>query len=270
MVLSRSLFVAGSLGLLVAGGGCLHTPLGELKLPKSLAGDGPDPTTPVAPPRADADLTPKQAATLALTMAEQLEKAGKDGDAVAYYEKARTADPAAAAKASRRLAVLYDRAGDAGKAAAEFRELLKAKPKDADLLNDVGYSHYNRGEYAEAETYLRRAVDADKAHKRAWVNLGLALGQQGRDAESLAAFEKVVTPAEAKANLAFVRATKGDRDAAIDLYKQALSADGTLTAAQLGLAAVEKGARPAAPAEPPPAAAPAFVVPPDPTPATGG
>ncbi len=249
----RPLLTLASLAILFAGTGCLHTPFGDVKLPKSLGGT-PSPGTPTPP--GEGDLTGKQAATLSMTMAEQLEKNGKDRDAIAYYEKAREADPTNS-KPARRLAVLYDRAGDSNKAMTEFRELLNARPKDADLHNDAGYSCYNRGEYTEAETYLRKAVDLDKTHKRAWVNLGMTLAQLGRPADSLAAFEKVVTPAEAKSNLAFVLATKGNRDEATNYYRQALAADGNLKAAQVGLAAVEKNLKP----EPP-----AFVVPPPPTP----
>ncbi|MBL8864350.1 MAG: tetratricopeptide repeat protein [Planctomycetia bacterium] len=223
--------------LLFAGNGCLHSKFGDFKLPKSTkAEEKPGETAAVS----ETELSGKPAATLALTMAEELEKAGKDGDAIAYYEKARAADPTANAKAARRLAVLYDRAGDPGKAMQEFRELLKTKPKDPDLLNDIGYSHYNRNEWTEAETHFRKALDYDKTHKRAWVNLGLTLAQQGRTDESLSAFEKAVSPAEAKSNLAFVLATQGKRDAATNLYREALSADSTLKSAQTALAALEK------------------------------
>lgn len=263
MTLTRSFFAAGSLGLLFAGSGCLHTPFGDIKLPKSSSL-----APPAASPTADPDLTGVQAATLSMTMAEQLEKAGKESDAIGYYEKARAADPATTVKASRRLAVLYDRSGDSSKAMTEFRELLKVRPKDADLLNDVGYSHYTRGEYGEAETHLRKAVDADKLHKRAWINLGLTLAQIGREAESLAAFEKVVTPAEAKANLAFVLVTKGNRDEATNFYRQALAADAGLKSAQVGLAALEKNQPPEPPVTPTDSVEPpAFVPPPPPAPA---
>lgn len=229
--------------LLLAGNGCLHSSFGDLKLPKSLGGVA-KPTEGTASTVSETELSGKPAATLALTMAEELEKAGKDGDAIAFYEKARAADPAANAKASRRLAVLYDRAGEPGKAMTEFRELLKAKPKDPDLLNDLGYSHYNRGEWTDAETHFRKALDCDKSHKRAWVNLGMTLAQQGRHDESLTAFEKAVSPAEAKSNLAFVLATRGQRDAATRLYREALTADSTLKSAQTALAALEKPAAP--------------------------
>ncbi|QEL14376.1 tetratricopeptide repeat protein [Limnoglobus roseus] len=278
MTLSRRLLAVGSLAVLSAGSGCLHTPFGDIKVPKSMGGTATSSSNAntITPPT-EGNLTGKQAATLSTTLAEQLEKEGKERDAITYYEKARDSDPANALKASRRLAVLYDRAGDSNKAMHEFRELLAARPKDADLHNDVGYSCYNRGEYADAETYLRKAVDLDKHHKRAWVNLGMTLAQLDRPADSLAAFEKAVTPAEAKSNLAFVLATKGNREGATNYYRQALAADSSLKMAQAGLAAVEKNQKPeppaviAAPVEAPRpnAEAPAFVVPPPPVPATG-
>lgn len=225
--------------LLCAGQGCLHSSFRDLKLPNSLSAvskPSEESTTAVS----DTELAGQPAAVLAMTMAEQLEKAGKDADAIAYYEKARSTDPSAAAKASRRLAVLYDRVGEPGKAMSEFRQLVQDHPKDADLLNDVGFSHFNRNEWTEAETYFRKAIDQDKAHKRAWVNLGMTLAYLGRTQESITAFEKVVTPAEAKSNLALVLATQGQRDAAADLYRQALAEDSTLKTAHTGLAALEK------------------------------
>ncbi|HEY3788558.1 MAG TPA: tetratricopeptide repeat protein, partial [Urbifossiella sp.] len=123
-----------------------------------------------------------------ITMADSLEKQGKDAEAVAYYQWARELDPSLNDRASRHLAVLYDRTDDQAKAMHEFQELLKKKPKDAALLNDLGYSYYNRAQWAEAETYLRKSIVADKHFKPAWVNLGLTLAQQGKQAEAIDAF----------------------------------------------------------------------------------
>src|SRR5205807_884165 len=108
-----------------------------------------------------------------------LEKDGKDVEAITYYERARELDPALHDRASRHLAVLYDKADNQAQATREYQDLLKKKPKDANLLNDMGYSCYNRGQWADAENYLRKAITVDKSHKPAWVNLGLALAQQG-------------------------------------------------------------------------------------------
>lgn len=186
------------------------------------------------------ELPGKPAALLCLTMAEALERQGKEADAILYYERARELDPDQAERAARRLAVLYDLIDQPAKAMSEFQELLKRRPHDSSLLNDIGYSYYNRGQWAEAETYLRKAVAADKANKRAWVNLGLTLAQQGRTAEALSAFEKAVSPADAQANLGFVLAVQGRRQEAIEAYRLALTLEPAHPRARAALAKLEQ------------------------------
>lgn len=229
------------LTLLVAAAatGCTHTSpkkasalLGNTESLGGPTGGGATPTTEAA----SGDLPGKQSAALCLVMAEDLEKADKDVEAVAYYEKARELDPTATERAARRLAVLYDKIDQQAKAMTEYQELLKKHPKDAGLLNDLGYSYYNRGQWAEAESHLLRAVAADKTNKRAWVNLGMAQAQLGKAVEAVASFEKAVSPAEAQANLAFVLLTRGDRDAAVTAYRRALVLEPTLPVAQAALA----------------------------------
>jgi tetratricopeptide (TPR) repeat protein len=187
------------------------------------------------------ELPGKETATLCLNMAESLEKDGKETEAIAYYERARTLDPSFGERAARRLAVLYDRHDDQSKAMTEFQALLKKRPKDPNLLNDVGYSHYNRGQWAEAEAHLRKAVAADKTNKRAWVNLGMALCQQGKYQEGLDAFGKVVSPAEAQSNLGFVLLTQGKKAEAVEAYKRAVAFEPTLKIARAALEKLEGG-----------------------------
>src|SRR5262245_37438907 len=85
----------------------------------------------------------KPTALLHITMAEDLDKKGMDVEAIAYFEKARGLDPTLEDRASRRLAVLYDKVDEQAKALHEFQEQLKKHPKDVSLLNDLGYSYYN-------------------------------------------------------------------------------------------------------------------------------
>ena len=223
--------------------GCRHTPP---KKASALLGNTEPLTLPTggghtpASESASGDLPAKHSAALCLVMAEDLEKADKDAEAVAYYERARELDPAITERAGRRLAVLYDKIDQQAKAMTEYQELLKKHPKDAGLLNDLGYSYYNRGQWAEAESHLLRAVAADKTSKRAWVNLGMAQAQLGRGVEAVASFEKAVSPAEAQANLAFVLATRGDRDGALAAYRRALALEPTLPVAQSAIARLEQ------------------------------
>jgi Tfp pilus assembly protein PilF len=188
-------------------------------------------------------LPDRESADILLKLAGDLEKNGYLGDAIAKLEMARQLDPKL--KLNHKLAVLYDLAGDERRAMTEFEAALKKAPKDADLLNDFGYCHYNRGRWAEAEAKYRAAIAAKPDHARANVNLGLALAQQGKIDEALAAFQKVNRPAEAKSNVAFVLAAQGKKDEARELYREALRMEPALITAREGMRALDK-----APAQP--------------------
>jgi Tfp pilus assembly protein PilF len=224
-------------GCLTAGGGGVPAWLA------ARTDSAPGPSGPTGPassaPAKETELAANESAALALAMAEGLEKDGKDADAAACYERARQLDPAAGDRAAHRLAILYDRNDEQAKAMAEFTSLLKKRPRDAALLCDVGYSHYNRGRWAEAEAHLRKAVAADRTSKRAWNNLGLALAMQGKEREAVAAFEKAVTPAEAQANLGFCLTVQGKRDDAKAAYRRALTLEPALHSAQAALARLD-------------------------------
>lgn len=208
---------------------------------------GPQAAAEAPPP---VELPVKEATQLCLRTAQEYEKGGDVEGAIRLYEKARGMDPKCAAAASRRLAALYDKAGDFSKSAAEYETLLKARPKDADLLNDVGYSHYSRGDWATAEQYLARAVQADPNHKRAWTNLGLAQGQQGKFDDAFQSFCRAVRPADAHCNLAFVLAAQGRTEEAKDQYRRALALDPSQRVARSVLTLMENpippGERPSA------------------------
>ncbi len=243
MVRSVVLFaaLAGSIGLV----GCKGVPTGtdatgDLK-PALLI--GPDAINSASSP---VELPNKESARLCLRTAQEYEKSGETEEAIRLFEKARAADPTTAKVASRRLAVLYDSTGDFGKAMTEYEALLKAHPKDADLLNDLGYSYYSRGDWANAESCLLKAVQFDPNHKRAWINLGLTQAQLGKWDESLQTFSKVVRPAEAHSNLAFVLAAQGKTAEAMAQYREALTLDPNLRAAQTALAHLDKPITPGA------------------------
>jgi Tfp pilus assembly protein PilF len=178
-----------------------------------------------------------------------MEKGGLYAEAAGLYEKARKEYPRYAS-VSRRLAVLYDEQGNFTRAEEEYHKALELTPKDPDLLNDLGYSWYCRGNWAEAEKYLRQALAADPKHKRAWINLGLTLGQQQRYADSLEAFAHAVSPAQAQCNLAFVFTTQGKRDEAREAYRKALELDGSLGLARAALDKLEHAGQPPPPPRP--------------------
>lgn len=219
--------------VLVGPWGCAHLP--DNLVLKSVNAPRAEP-----PAETSVELPARESARVCLRTAAEFEKNGQAEEAVRLFEKARELDPKWAQEAGRRLAVLYDTLGEFGKADAEYDRLLAAATKDADLLNDTGYSRYCRGDWPAAETLFRRAVDADAKHKRARVNLGLALAQQMKSAEALAAFAAVVRPADAHSNLGFVLAARGDRTAAAAEYGKALALDPGHKLARAALAELKK------------------------------
>jgi Flp pilus assembly protein TadD len=188
-------------------------------------------------PREPVALPPAQTAELSLAVADQMTASGHFPEAAHHLTHVRHLNPKA--DVSGRLARLYARMGKDQLALAEFDAAVKAHPRDAALWNDLGYYHYERGNWAEAERALRKALELEPEHQKAWTNLGLALGQAGKYQEALVAFEQVVRPAEARCNLAFVMNTQGKRDEARQLYQEALDLDGSLKLARTMLAKLD-------------------------------
>jgi tetratricopeptide (TPR) repeat protein len=191
------------------------------------------------------ELAPKDAAVACLAAAQDLDRGGKVTEAIYLYEKARGQDPKANAVATRRLAVLYDLAGDFDKASAEYATLIQANPKDAQLLNDLGYSHYSRGDWARAEQYLTQATALDPSLKRGWINLGLVLAATDRPDAALAAFTRAGTEAEARSNMGFALAAQGKTQEAVEQYRTALKLQPGLGVAQRGLDVLMNPPKPA-------------------------
>jgi len=183
-------------------------------------------------------LPPQEGADVCVTLGDGFAAKGYDAEAILQYERARQYKPKLAGIAGK-LGVLYDKIGDQKKAQTEFELALKEDPKNPDLLNDAGYACYNRGKWPEAEAYFRQALALKPKHERAWVNLGMALGQQDRYEEAIDAFTKSVSPAEAHANLGFVLTCQGKLEEAKAAYHQALTLEPGFTKAQGALARLE-------------------------------
>jgi Tfp pilus assembly protein PilF len=193
------------------------------------------------------ELPPAQAAEACLATARQLEKNGFEAQAILQYEKARHYN--SKAPVARRLAVLYDRQGDHQRALHEYNQALQAQPKDADLLNDIGYYYYQRQDWPRAEKHFRQALDSNPKHPRAWVNLGLTLGQQEHYEASYEAFAKAITPAEAHCNVGVLLAQHGKDDQAKMAFRKALDLEPNLKQAQAVLSRLDGPAPVATPPE---------------------
>ncbi|MFT3882499.1 MAG: tetratricopeptide repeat protein [Gemmatales bacterium] len=159
----------------------------------------------------DPDLPPDQASKLCLATAEELEKNGHYEQACGQYELALQHDARQSA-VSKKLAASYAKAGLYDKSITQYQKCVAASPKDADLINDLGYTYYEKEDFAAAEKHLRQAVALKPAMQRAHGNLGLALGRQGKWKESLEEFKKACSPGMAQANLAAMYLAAGQYD----------------------------------------------------------
>jgi Flp pilus assembly protein TadD len=213
------------LGIALAGVGCVSSP--NVRGTVSLGPEGAE--------RPVTELPNKESAYLCLVTAHEFEKTERAPEAIALYEKARALEPSKDKTICLRLAVLYDQVGAFAKADEEYAKAQTYYPKNADLLNDLGYSYYCRGNWAQAENYLNQAVALNPQHKRAWINLGLAIAQQNRYPESMRAFRHVVSEAEALCNLAFVLAAQGKKEESQQTYRRAQEIAPNLQLAQAAL-----------------------------------
>ena len=161
----------------------------------------------------DADLPPEKSAKLCLATAEELEKNGHLDQAIAQYELALKHQPGLPGT-GKKLAACYARQGQFDKAIEQYQKGLAGSPKDADLLNDIGYTYYEKEDFVTAEKYLRQAITSKPSHQRAHGNLGLALGRQCKWKESLEEFKKAGSPATAQANLAAMYLAAGKAEEA--------------------------------------------------------
>lgn len=184
------------------------------------------------------ELPQREKAKAQLATAQMLDKGNKVDEAIKLYEMARSLN-SSYTHVCRRLAVLYDRQGNFAKANEEYEKAIKLHPRDADLLNDAGYSRYCQGDWTLAEDYLRQAIEIKKDSKKAWVNLGMTLAQRERMDEALEAFTHAISEPEAHCNLAFVYKTQGKPQEAIMEYRKALLLAPNLQIAQEALAKLE-------------------------------
>ncbi|MDD9908942.1 MAG: tetratricopeptide repeat protein [Ahrensia sp.] len=108
---------------------------------------------------------------------------------------------------------IYDQLGKPKLARIEYQKALALSPNEPSVLSNIGMSHLLEGDQRAAETYLRRAMEQPKADSRVRQNLALVVGLQGRfdEAEQIAAGE--LPPAEAQANIAFLRKMLSEQNA---------------------------------------------------------
>jgi Flp pilus assembly protein TadD len=101
---------------------------------------------------------------------------------------------------------ILDQMGQPEPARALYRKALELKPEEPSILSNLGMSYLLQGDLKTAESYMRAAAEKPGADSRVRQNLALVVGLQGRfdEAERIASHE--LSPEQARANVAYLRA----------------------------------------------------------------
>ncbi|MCJ2034619.1 tetratricopeptide repeat protein [Methylobacterium sp. J-068] len=99
-----------------------------------------------------------------------------------------------------------DQLGDHARAQGFYEAALKIQPDDPVILSNLGLSYALGRQLTQAETTLRLAAAQPRADARVRQNLSLVLGLQGKFADAEAVSRRDLSPEEATANTAALRA----------------------------------------------------------------
>ena len=121
------------------------------------------------------------------------------------------------------LGAIYEKHNRIEDAEREFRALVEQRPNDASALNYLGYSLTDRGlKLAEAEQFIRRAVDIDSSNGAYRDSLGWSHYKQGRFPQAVKELESAAAlmPADATVweHLGDAYEASGDKGKAWEAY----------------------------------------------------
>jgi Flp pilus assembly protein TadD len=134
------------------------------------------------------------------------------------------------------LGVVLADTGDLPGAIGALERARKLAPKDAAILNNLGYAQLAAGNAEKAVALLQRSLVIDPAQARTRNNLGFAFARLERDAEALQAFRAAGSEADARYNLGVACVNRGDRADALTQFNAALEASPGHPAAAAALA----------------------------------
>jgi tetratricopeptide (TPR) repeat protein len=97
--------------------------------------------------------------------------------AVDYYEKALDLDDSNTTALNGLGYVLTDTGMDPLRGFRCCKKAVDLKPQNAAYLDSLGWAYYKNGEFLEARTWLRRAIEADPQQKEIKEHLRIAMGE---------------------------------------------------------------------------------------------
>jgi Tfp pilus assembly protein PilF/4-amino-4-deoxy-L-arabinose transferase-like glycosyltransferase len=178
-----------------------------------------------------------------------LERAGDAGGAITHYEEAIRIKPDFA-MAHYNLGIALARTGKIEEAVAHYEQALRINPDYAEAHYNLGTVFLREGNIGNAIGQYEQALRINPDYAAVHCNLGIALARTGKIGEAVAHFEWAlrINPdyAEAHYNLGTVFLQEGNISNAIEQYEQALRLKPDYAAAHFNLGvALEKLGKPA-------------------------
>jgi tetratricopeptide (TPR) repeat protein len=177
-------------------------------------------------------------------LGEALEKIGAFDGAIAAYRAALQVNPDFR-KASNNLIVVLVKAGKSDEATQRARQLVAARPDDADRYFTLGLAQSEQN-IDEAIASFRRALQLDPRHALARYNLALALNRSDRTAEAIEQLKQTLaidSRAETHYMLGVMYFHQGDFDSASRELGAAIAAESRYAEAHATLGTVFKARR---------------------------
>lgn len=115
---------------------------------------------------------------------------------------------------------ILDQLGQAEAARALYRRALDLQPDEPSVLSNLGMSYLLEGDLRTAEIYMAKAAAAPGADSRVRQNLALVVGLQGRFAEAEQIARQELSPEQAEANIAYLRAMLAQNDSWTEIARE--------------------------------------------------
>src|SRR4051794_19671549 len=167
------------------------------------------------------------------------ESQGAPQAAVEQYKEALRLDPKHQPSLYR-LGVLYTQVKLYPTAIETWKKYVEVTNGSAAAYGNLGFCYELSGREGDAEAAYQQGVARDPKNVSCRVNYGLMLVRRKRLQEGLTQLEAVLTPGQARYNVASVYEQQGKTTQAREAYAKALELDPTMDAARVRLAALNK------------------------------
>ena len=137
------------------------------------------------------------------------------------------------------MAVYFQRKNDIQSALAEYAEVIRLSPENAEVYSNMGVLYNQIGEYGQAVAVLQKALLIDPGYSKAHNNIGLAYYQSGQLDQALEHLTRAteLEPAniESYSNLGLVYKGMNESKKAEEAFQRALAIDAGYAAAHYNL-----------------------------------